>query len=273
MIRSGRPVELNQRVQIPLRHFFATPPTPCPYLDGRMERKVVTLLAGEDPDQLHEALSQAGFRRSQDLAYRPACDGCSACKAVRIPARAFRANRTQRRTIARNNDLTALEISAQARPEHFHLFHRYLAERHADGGMADMDYSDYRAMVEDSPVRTHIVEFRDADGGLAAVCLTDRMRDGLSLVYSFFDPDLHHRSLGQYMILWHIQRAGGRGLDYVYLGYWIADSQKMAYKASFRPLEILTSRGWTPFRDDEHTAEPASVTHTGQQTASFEVLG
>ncbi len=212
-----------------------------------MERKVVTLLAGEDPDQLHEALSQAGFRRSQDLAYRPACDGCSACKAVRIPARMFSPNRTQKRTLARNGDLTALEIGGQARPEHFHLFHRYLAERHADGGMADMDYSDYRAMVEDSPVKTHLVEFREADGRLAAVCLTDKMRDGLSLVYSFFDPDLYQRSLGQYMILWHVDRAIKRGLDYVYLGYWISESQKMAYKANFQPLEVLTSRGWRPF--------------------------
>lgn len=238
---------MKQRIQIPLRHFFATPPTPCPYLADRSERKVVTLLAGDDPDQLHHALSEAGFRRSQDLAYRPACESCDACVAVRIPAGRFRPGRSLRRIMARNRLVEAREPGSGARLEHYELFRRYLLSRHANGGMADMTFSDYRSMVEDSPVRTILVEFREPDGRLLAVCLTDRMRDGLSLVYSFFEPRAARRSPGIYMILWHIERVLELGIDYVYLGYWIGGSPKMSYKARFRPLEALTSKGWTAF--------------------------
>lgn len=237
---------MKHRVQIPLRHFFATPPTPCPYLPDRLERKVVTLLAGEDPDRLHEALSQAGFRRSQDLAYRPACDECNACVAVRIPVAEFKPGRSLRRVMARNRGIVGREVPALASREHFSLFRRYLGSRHAGGGMADMDFSDYRAMVEDSPVETLLVEFRHVDGTLHAVCLTDRMRDGLSLVYSFFDPEREAASPGSFIILWHVERARQLDTGYVYLGYWIAESRKMAYKSRFRPLERLGNDGWEP---------------------------
>jgi arginine-tRNA-protein transferase len=238
---------VNQRVQIPLRHFFATPPSPCPYIPGHSERKVVTLLGGEDPEGLHNALSQAGFRRSQDLAYRPACDGCNACVSVRMPVTGFRPERWMRRIMARNTDLTARQLPAVADTEHYHLFRSYLAERHFDGGMADMGFPDYRAMIEDSPVPTHVIEFRDPEDTLVAVCLTDRMSDGYSLVYSFFDPEASERSLGNYMILWHAEKARDRGLRHIYLGYWIANSRKMAYKARFRPLEALVGSQWRPF--------------------------
>ncbi len=248
---------MKQRIKIPLRHFFATPPTPCPYLAERSERKVVTLLAGDDPDRLHQALSEAGFRRSQDLAYRPACEACDACVAVRIPAHRFRPNRSMRRVAARNREIKVRELGPTAQLEHFELFHRYLVSRHADGGMADMSFADYRAMVEDSPVRTTLVEFREPDGRLLAVCLTDRMRDGLSLVYSFFEPRAARRSPGIYIILWHVARAKEIGTEYVYLGYWIADSPKMSYKARFRPLEALTPSGWTPFLPNGASPQPA----------------
>jgi len=237
---------VKHRVQIPLRHFFATPPTPCPYLPNRLERKVVTLLAGDDPCRLHEALSQAGFRRSQDLAYRPACDDCNACVPVRIPVARFVPGRSLRRVLARNADVTATELPAEARREHYTLFRRYLAARHAGGGMADMDFADYRAMIEDSPVDTHLVEFRRTDLSLFGVCLTDRMGDGLSLVYSFFDPDLEAFSPGSYIVLWHAERARQLDQDYVYLGYWIGESRKMAYKTRFQPLEALGADGWRP---------------------------
>ncbi len=237
---------MKHRVQIPLRHFFATPPTPCPYLADRLERKVVTLLAGEDPDQLHDALSLAGFRRSQDLAYRPACDQCSACVPVRVPVARFTPGRSFRRVLARTADVVGREAPVQATREHFALFRRYLATRHSTGGMADMDFGDYRAMVEDSPVRTHLVEFRSGDGALFGVCLTDRMRDGLSLVYSFFEPTQSSRSPGSFIVLWHIARTRELGLDHVYLGYWIAESRKMAYKIRFQPLERLGPEGWEP---------------------------
>lgn len=245
---------MKHRVQIPLRHFFATPPTPCPYLPGRLERKVVTLLAGDDPDRLHDALSQAGFRRSQDLAYRPACEGCSACIPVRIPVGEFAPGRSLRRVLGRNLDVTARMMPAIATREHFGLFRRYLLSRHSGGGMADMDYADYRAMVEETPVDTALTEFRREDGELYAVCLTDRMKDGFSLVYSFFDPAYDPLSPGTFIILWHALEAQERELGYVYLGYWIAQSRKMAYKARFRPLERLGPDGWRPF--DPASSDP-----------------
>lgn len=239
---------MKHRVQIPLRHFFATPPTPCPYLPGRFERKVVTLLAGDDPDRLHQVLSQAGFRRSQDLAYRPACDDCTACVPVRIPAATFEPTRSLARVLNRNRDITGRILRPAATVEHFRVFRRYLLSRHAGGGMADMDYGDYRAMVEDTPVETHLIEYRDHDERLYGVCLADRMTDGISLVYSFFDPDFAAMSPGTFMILWHVEETRRLGLNYVYLGYWIADSNKMAYKNRFRPLERLDAEGWRPLR-------------------------
>ena len=236
-----------KRVQIPLRHFFATPPTPCPYLPDRLERKVVTLLSGEDPDHLHEALSQVGFRRSQDLAYRPACDGCNACIPVRIPVRDFNPTKSHRRVECKNIGVTGFAMPPLATHEHFGMFQQYLTSRHPGGGMADMGFSDYRAMVEDTPVDTHLIEYRTEHGNLYGACLTDRMHDGLSLVYSFFDPNLSEESPGTYIILWHIERTLELGLDYVYLGYWIEDSPKMAYKSRFTPIEGLTDAGWTRF--------------------------
>jgi len=237
---------LKQRLQIPLRHFFATPPTPCPYLPGQMERKVVTLLAGDDPDGLHNALSQAGFRRSQDLAYRPACETCNACVPVRVAVREFRPGRSQRKIWHRSHDIQTRRLPAYATREHYMVFRRYVMSRHDGGGMADMEFGDYRAMVEDSPVRTGLTEFRLSDGRLFGICLTDEMQDGISLVYSFFDPDFASRSPGTLIILWHIDHAALQGLDHVYLGYWIAESQKMSYKRQFQPLEALTPDGWLP---------------------------
>jgi len=209
-----------------------------------MERKVVTLLSGDEPDQLHSVLSTAGFRRSQDLAYRPACDNCNACVPVRIPVGKYRPNRTQRRNWKRNDDLTARIVPAVAVREHYILFRQYLSSRHAEGGMADMRFGDYRAMIEDTPVDSFLVEYRDASGTLQAVCLTDRMSDGFSLVYSFFLPSASARSLGVYIVQWHVEHARQEGVGNVYLGYWIAESRKMAYKAAFRPLEQLTTEGW-----------------------------
>ncbi|MBX3454049.1 arginyltransferase [Ferrovibrio sp.] len=235
---------MKHRLQIPLRHFFATPPTPCPYLPGLMERKVVTLLAGDDPDGLHNALSQAGFRRSQDLAYRPACENCNACIPVRVPVADFQPSDSQKRLWRRRGDIVTRQLPAYATREHYMVFRRYVTARHEGGGMADMEFADYRAMVEDSPVRTGLTEFRFADGRLLGVCLTDEMSDGISLVYSFFDPDFERSSPGSLIILWHIEQARETGRAYLYLGYWIANSGKMAYKAKFRPLEMLTPSGW-----------------------------
>jgi arginine-tRNA-protein transferase len=227
--------------------FFSTELAPCPYLTGRRERRLVTLLEGDTAEARHDQLMRAGFRRSQGLAYRPACPGCQACVPVRIPVAQFGLGQAWRKILRRNRDLTVQETRAGATEEQYALFRSYLAGRHAEGGMAEMTWTDYRAMVDDTPIDSLVVEWRRADGSLIAVSLTDRCASGLSGVYKFFDPDETRRSLGTQIILWHVSRARELGLPYVYLGYWIADSPKMAYKARFRPLERLTPDGWRPF--------------------------
>jgi arginine-tRNA-protein transferase len=231
--------------------FFTTAPLPCPYLSNRQERKIVTELSGPDAESLHEALSRAGFRRSHSIAYTPACPGCNACVPVRILVDEFRPGRTLRRVHRDNAGLVVRQIPARATAEQYRLFAYYQESRHAGGDMALMGFYDYRSMVEDSPIETFLVELRDCDNQLKAVVLTDRMSDGLSAVYSFYDPDMAQASLGSYMILWLIEESRRRGLPYVYLGYWIANSGKMSYKARFMPLEAYGPGGWRLLKKDE----------------------
>ncbi len=217
---------------------------PCPYLPGRLERKLMTRIDGPEASAFYSLLSQSGFRRSHIFAYRPACHGCRACVPVRIKAAAFRPSRTQRRLIRLNRDLSVRELPAIARKEHYALFQAYVLARHRDGEMADMRFEDYRGMIEDTHLDTRLSEYRLPSGALAAVCMTDWLSDGGSAVYSFFDPKLSSRSLGTWMILDLIEGARRRGLDHAYLGYWIENAPKMAYKARFRPLEGLGPDGW-----------------------------
>jgi len=231
--------------------FFSTELTTCPYLDRNLERRLVLPLKPETDAQDQDRLVLAGFRRSQTYAYRPTCPGCQACIPVRIPAASFRFSRTWRRILRRNSDLTAEEKRPQATEEQYILFRDYLACRHADGGMTTMGWNEYRSMVEDCPRSSRIVEWRREDRSLIGVSITDVIESGLSGVYKFFDPKEANRSLGTQIILWHVQQALERKLAYVYLGYWIAESPKMAYKARFRPLEQLTAAGWVPL--DEKT--------------------
>jgi arginine-tRNA-protein transferase len=224
--------------------FYTTAPMPCPYLAGRTERKIVTELTGAESDALHDRLSRAGFRRSHNIAYSPVCPGCQACIPIRIVCGRFQPDRTQKRVIRTNADLVAGEVTARATAEQFNLFQRYQQARHNDGDMASMGFYDYRAMIEDTPITTHVAEFRDAEGRLVAACLTDRLSDGLSAVYSFYDPMMERRSLGTYAVLQLVRRALELGLPYVYLGYWVPQSRKMAYKARFQPSEILTGGHW-----------------------------
>jgi arginyl-tRNA--protein-N-Asp/Glu arginylyltransferase len=224
--------------------FYTTAPLPCPYLPGRTERKIVTELSGTEAEALHERLSRAGFRRSHNIAYAPVCPGCQACVPIRVVSEDFTPDRTQRRILRGNADLTVSEMPARATAEQFTLFQRYQKNRHADGDMAAMGYYDYRAMIEDTPISTGLLEFRDAQDRLLGACLTDWLADGLSAVYSFFDTDQEKRSLGTFAVLWLIGRARSLGLPYVYLGYWVPESRKMAYKARFRPSEILISGAW-----------------------------
>jgi leucyl-tRNA---protein transferase len=230
--------------------FFLTAPSPCPYLPDRFERKVFAHLPLSDGPSVNDSLTQVGFRRSQNIAYRPACETCAACVSARIPISGYVFSRSERKALSRNEDLTRHLVEAEATLEQFELLRRYLMVRHADGGMAEMTWPDYVAMVEDTAVRTHIIEYRRASEGggpgeLIACALVDLMSDGLSLVYSFYDPAVGRRSLGSFIILDHVIQAGLAELPYVYLGYWVRGSEKMAYKVRFSPIELLRPEGWT----------------------------
>ncbi|MBS0254131.1 MAG: arginyltransferase [Proteobacteria bacterium] len=237
--------------------FFVTSPAACPYLPGRVERKVFTELKGPHADTLHDALGRIGFRRSQTVAYRPSCVDCQACVSVRVVAGEFRPNATQRRNLKRNSDLVATLCQPWSTAEQYELLQRYLAARHPGGGMASMDEGDFADMVEHTPVTSYVIEYREpAVGGrpgrLVGACLTDRQGDGLSMVYSFYDPDHEARAgLGNYIILDHIRRAEAEGLAYVYLGYWVDGSARMQYKVRYRPLERLSRDGWVRFDPEE----------------------
>lgn len=228
--------------------FFVTAPAPCPYLPGRLERKLFTELRGPDAAGMNEELNRLGFRRSQTVAYRPSCDGCRACVSVRVAVADFKPGRTQRRVARRHADLIAREGEPWTTPEQYALLRRYLTQRHPQGGMAAMDAFDYADMVEQTPVDTVLVEYREPAGTLVAVSVTDRQAAGLSMLYSFYDarPGAR-RGLGTFMILDHIARAKAARLAHVYLGYWIEASERMAYKTRFRPIERLESAGWVPF--------------------------
>ncbi|GAN55034.1 arginyltransferase [Tanticharoenia sakaeratensis] len=226
--------------------FYTTSPAPCPYLPGRTERKVITELAGADPVALHDRLSRAGFRRSHGVVYAPVCAGCHACVPIRVPVADLVLDRTQRRVEKRNADLIATIVSPCATDEQFVLFSRYQAARHAGSDMAAMSNSDYRAMIEDTPVDTSLIEFRDPTDRLLCVALIDQLSDGLSAVYTFYDPDLAERSLGTNAVLWQARYTRACRLPYLYLGYWVRQSDKMAYKARFRPAEIMSAGSWRP---------------------------
>ncbi len=245
--------------------FYLTAPSPCPYLGGKEERKVFTHLVGERAAELNNILTHGGFRRSQSIAYRPACEGCRSCVSVRVLSGEFQPTRSMRRIVKRNADIVSEMRVAVPTSEQYSIFRAYLDSRHRDGGMADMTVLDYAMMVEDSHIETRIIEYRRrgpppcyptpragegrmgarrGTGDLVAVALTDVLGDGLSMVYSFFEPDEAARSLGTFMVLDHIARARRMGLAYVYLGYWVRGSGKMDYKSRFLPQERLAPEGW-----------------------------
>jgi arginine-tRNA-protein transferase len=226
------------------KHLYGTELAPCPYLPGRRERRLVAMVEPDDPQAMVDLLTAAGFRRSQQALYKPACPDCRACVPVRIVVAGFRPGRAERRIRKRNADLVAEEGPPRATAEQFALFHRYLVARHQDGGMAQMGLSSYVEMVETALACTRLVEFRDSSGRLLGVSLTDRVASGLSGVYKFYAPEETRRSLGTFIILWHVARAQELGLPYVYLGYWIEHCRKMAYKARFSPLERLDGAVW-----------------------------
>ena len=233
--------------------FYLTAPSPCPYIPGQRERKVFTHIVGKRAREVNEVLTQGGFRRSQTIAYRPACEGCRACVSVRVLAGEFRPSDNMRRVLRLNVGIAGSPTTNQPTAEQYALFRRYLDARHGEGGMVDMTVLDYAMMVEDSHVETRVIEYRrrtpDSDitrrgGELIAVALTDILGDGLSMVYSFFEPAEKNRSLGTFIILDHIARAKRMGLPYVYLGYWIEGSKKMDYKGRYLPQQRLAPSGW-----------------------------
>lgn len=236
---------MDQKRSFP--EFYVTAPQPCPYLPGRHERKIFTHLSPERPRALIDNLLKGGFRRSQNIAYMPYCDHCAACVPVRIVANEFEPKRTLAKIWRINQDVEARRVSGRPTIEQFALFRAYIEARHAEGGMADMSLLDYSMMVQDSAVETFLTEYRlrgIRDAPLIAAVLCDRLSDGVSLVYSFYEPDLSQRSLGSYLIMEQAAFARSRGIPYVYLGYWIAGSRKMAYKTRFTPQEHLTPAGW-----------------------------
>jgi leucyl-tRNA---protein transferase len=247
-------------VTAPVRfpRFFVTSPAPCPYLPGRSERKVFTELKGPHADSLNDALGRIGFRRSQTVAYRPSCLDCQACISVRVAANDFAPSSTQKRNLKRNGDLVATVCRPWSTSEQFELLQRYLGVRHPEGGMTSMDEVDFADMVEHTPVTSYIIEYREpsaegeAPGRLVGACLTDKQCDGLSMIYSFYDPEHEARQgLGNYIILDHIRRSTELGLAYVYLGYWVEGSARMQYKVRYRPLERLTRGGWERMSEQE----------------------
>ncbi|KMK67499.1 arginyltransferase [Puniceibacterium sp. IMCC21224] len=253
--------------------FYVTAPQPCPYLPGRMERKLFTALQGDTAEKLNDSLSKQGFRRSQNVLYRPSCAECAACLSARIDVSAFNPSRSQRRTLNRNRHLVRRATSPWATEDQYSLFRRYLDQRHADGGMADMDVFEFAAMIEETPIRSRVVEYvnRDTDT-LTAVCLTDVLDDGLSMVYSFYEPTLPKQSLGSYIIFDHIEIAREAGLPYVYLGYWVPGSDKMGYKAGYSGLEIYRKGKWQKLQPSdtfEADIHPLSTDPIAEQVANI----
>ncbi|MEM1233894.1 MAG: arginyltransferase, partial [Pseudomonadota bacterium] len=247
------------RHSLPLApQFYVTAPQPCPYLEGRMERKLFTALQGDTAEMLNDSLSKQGFRRSQNVLYRPSCADCAACLSARINVAEFSPTRSQKRVMKRNSYLERRATAPWATEEQFELFRRYLDTRHADGGMADMDIFEFAAMIEETPIKSRVVEYHTkGDTGreeLTAVCLTDVLDDGVSMVYSFYEPTLERQSLGTHIILDHIEIARETELPYVYLGYWVPGSDKMGYKARFSGLEIYRGGQWQPMNDPQDYA-------------------
>lgn len=242
-----------------------------------MERKLFTALQGDNAAQLNDALSQQGFRRSQNVLYRPSCADCAACLSARIRVADFKLSKSQRRTMRRNEALQREALSPWATEDQYDLFRRYLDSRHATGGMADMDIFEFAAMVEETPIRSRVVEYWTPENGdtqrsLTGVCLTDVLEDGLSMVYSFYEPNLTAQSLGTYVILDHIRIAQEAGLPYVYLGYWVPGSSKMGYKAGFSAVEIYKNGQWIDIGNPEdHSANmhPLSVDPIAEQVAKI----
>jgi arginine-tRNA-protein transferase len=233
---------LHESAQYPIA-FYVSVPVTCGYLPDRVAVTVFADPSAPMNKTLYSALVNRGFRRSGNHVYMPYCPNCNSCIPTRIPVDQFRPNRSQRRTAQHNADLRVRRVEATFNEEHFHLYRRYMARRHAGSGMDDYGPEQYMAFLACSWGETFLYEFLLRDT-VVAVASVDHLNNGLSAVYTFYDPDLTERSLGTFAVLWQIQEAARLGLFYVYLGYWIKQCAKMSYKATFQPLEIHRNGRW-----------------------------
>ena len=227
--------------------FYVTAPQDCPYLDNQVERKLFTALYGINSKRLNNSLSKQGFRRSQNVLYRPSCANCTACMSARISSTEFKPSKSQKRIISKNSDIVRVVNPPLATDAQYDLFKQYITARHPNGGMSDMDADDFTAMIEETNVESRLIEYYAKKNGeleLISFSLVDILDDGISMVYSVFNPDFKEKSLGTYMILDHNSLALEMDLKFVYLGYWVEGSNKMDYKKRFSSLEVFTNEKW-----------------------------